>query len=693
MACTVAYIALMNTTTTERELERHVQDQHYPSPSLFKCQFKPCPYQSRRESNYKKHTKKVHGWVDGRYDGRWNRNLTPTQQQDVLPDLSNFPSVFDSSSNYEDNLRDAASYERFYASSSPSEFALNPCHQGLSHAADINESLPFANDQHGDDINFEDTAGYYGAIFDSESYRDKVYDTATYRAYMLEESVKLTADIPRDQQHVEANSDRCASYNGGVDGLTSNFEDKNRDAASYQANITGEEQHGQANRIHKGILSFKNIQYPPAPSWFYDFPLPRIPKCGIPTHLWGLSDRHNEGDLRRRGNPYASSLNAKPRENRRKVLRVQIKDKDHLACPDSGSEKNIISKACAVEHGFRIRHRKSKDIKQFEVGNGDIVWSIGRVFETVGLPGSPLWKKKRWFHVLENCPVPVVMGMEFLRKAEILTKYKDLLENCSVEMSNISSLLWIGSPRNRLRCTIDGRRLEVVPDTGSDYNLMSLACAQREGFRVDRRAEARTQIVVGNGEVIETLGQVYVSNITLDWRESEAEPSERSPYTPTADVPLEPDPYGNAHRPIGGEDDFYTPFHVVENLPCDIILGQKFLLDTDAFNKCPELLNILPSDQNRQFEKHKLLFEFMIFRSKVLPHISFFKKPKLPIDLREQHESNWHAERYRRLKNTERIALLPPGEQEAARKTETKKVRDWNTAHVGCRFCNTGSTT
>ncbi|KFY55625.1 hypothetical protein V496_06947 [Pseudogymnoascus sp. VKM F-4515 (FW-2607)] len=635
-------------------------------------------------------------WVDERYDGRWNRNLTPTQQQDVLSDLSNFPSVFDSLSNYEDNLRDAASYEPFYASSSPSEFALNPCHQSLSHAPEFNESLPFANDQHDDDINFEDTAGYrghYGAIFDSESYRDKVYDAATYGADILEESVKLIADIPRDQQHVEANSDHCASYNGGLDGLTSNFEDKNRDAASYQANITDEEQDDQANRIYKSILSFKNIPHPPAP-WFDDFLLPRIrEKYGIPTHIRGLSDRHNEGDLRGRGNPYASSLNAKPRENRRKVLPVQIKDKDHLACPDSGSEKNIISKACAVEHGFRIRHRKTKDIKRFEVGNGDIVWSIGRVFETVGLPGSPLWKKKRWFYVLDNCPVPLVMGMEFLREAEVLTKYRHLLENCPVEMSNISSLLWIGSPRNRLRCTFDGRQLEAVADTGSDLNLMSLACAEREGFRIDRRTEVRTEIVVGNGEVIETLGQVYVSNLTLDWREPEAEPPEQPPRRRANDVPLEPDPHGSTQRPHGGDDDLYIAFHVVENLPCDIILGQKFLIDTDAFNKCPELLNIPPSDQNRQFEKHKLLFDFMIFRSNILPHISFFKKPKLPIDLREQHESNWHAERYRRLKNTERIALLPPGEQEAARKTETKKVRDWNTAHVGCKFCNTGSTT
>lgn len=413
-------------------------------------------------------------------------------------------------------------------------------------------------------------------------------------------------------------------------------------------------------------------------------------------------DHFMEKRLRSQGNPYISSLNTKPHENRRKVLRVRIKDKDHLACPDSGSEKNIISKACAVEHGFRIR-RKANDKKRFEVGNGDIVWSIGRVFETVGLPGSPFWQKKRWFYVLENCPVPLVMGMEFLREAEILTKYRHLLENCPAEMSNIPSLLWIGSPRNRLRCTIDGRQLEAVADTGSDLNLMSLACAEREGFRIDRRMEARTQIEVGSGKVIETLGQVYVSNLTLDWREPEAEPPKKALHTPTTNAPLEPDPHESTYPPQGeGDDEFYIPFHVMENLPCDIIFGHKFLDDTDAFNKCPELLHIPPTKHNRQLEKHKQQFEFMVFRSKtsshifshIFSHIGFSKKPKLVVDVEKRHESDWFAERHRRSKNTEeKIALLPPGDREAARRSEAKKVRDWNTEHASCRSCKTRSTT
>lgn len=555
-------------------------------------------------------------------------------------------------------------------------------------------------------------ASYIAGLDNSSSnYEDKVRDATSYQVNIAGEPIKLTADRLREQQHVEAASGRHASYFAGSNDCLSKYEDKLGDATAYEAGTPGEPVELPSyllRRRHVEVTSGRRASYIASLDNWSSIAgrvevttdnnnlLWLLPRDGHNELLWPLPrDRHNEGDrLRRRGNPYASTLNTKPRENRRKVLRVRINNEDHLACPDSGSEKNIISKACAVEHGFRIR-RKAKDKKRFEVGNGDIVWSIGRVLEIVRIPGSPLWQKKRWFYVLENCPVPLVMGMKFLREAEILTKYRHLLENCPTEMCNISSLLWIGSPRNRLRCTIDGRQLVAAADTGSDLNLMSLACAEREGFRIDRRMEARTQIVVGSGKVIETLGQVYVSNLTLDWREPEADHPEQSPHTPENNVPPEPDPHGSAHPPHGeGDDDLYIPFHVVEDLPCDIVFGHKFLHDTDAFNKCPELLDIPPTKRNRHFEKHKQQFEFMIFRSKILPHISFFKKPKLVVDVEERHESDWHAERHRRSKNTEeKIALLPPGDRAAARRSEAKKVRDWNTAHASCQSCNTGSAT
>jgi hypothetical protein len=103
---------------------------------------------------------------------------------------------------------------------------------------------------------------------------------------------------------------------------------------------------------------------------------------------------------------------------------------------------------------------RSDNRKQFEVRNGGIVMSTGRVSEPVELLWNPLGRKKRWFYVLANCAVRFVLGMEFLRKDELLTKNRQLFDSNPAEMSNISSLLWIGSPHNRIKCAIEGWELK-----------------------------------------------------------------------------------------------------------------------------------------------------------------------------------------------------------------------------------------
>ncbi|OBT80485.1 hypothetical protein VF21_00907 [Pseudogymnoascus sp. 05NY08] len=72
---------------TEKELDRHVNDKHSASPRLFKCQFPPCPYQSKRESNCKQHMEKSHNWVyvRSKNNGKNRDQATPAQQANALP--------------------------------------------------------------------------------------------------------------------------------------------------------------------------------------------------------------------------------------------------------------------------------------------------------------------------------------------------------------------------------------------------------------------------------------------------------------------------------------------------------------------------------------------------------------------------------------------------------------------------------
>jgi hypothetical protein len=67
------------------------------------------------------------------------------------------------------------------------------------------------------------------------------------------------------------------------------------------------------------------------------------------------------------------------KKNGRKVLRIVLKGVEHLACPDSGSDRNIISQEFAEEHKIRVRRGKN-DKKLFELGNGAYIESLGRAY-------------------------------------------------------------------------------------------------------------------------------------------------------------------------------------------------------------------------------------------------------------------------------------------------------------------------
>lgn len=48
---------------TEKERDRHFNDKHSAAPPMHRCQFPPCTYSSKRESNCKQHMEKAHNYV------------------------------------------------------------------------------------------------------------------------------------------------------------------------------------------------------------------------------------------------------------------------------------------------------------------------------------------------------------------------------------------------------------------------------------------------------------------------------------------------------------------------------------------------------------------------------------------------------------------------------------------------------
>ncbi|MCJ1479706.1 copper-binding transcription factor [Lambiella insularis] len=98
---------------TEKERDRHVNDKHSSTPSMYKCHYSPCPYESKRESNCKQHMEKAHGWqyIRSKNNGKTGRRpqtgkTPPTPQMSTpgsyifdapTPEFQNDPTFYETS--------------------------------------------------------------------------------------------------------------------------------------------------------------------------------------------------------------------------------------------------------------------------------------------------------------------------------------------------------------------------------------------------------------------------------------------------------------------------------------------------------------------------------------------------------------------------------------------------------------------
>ena len=85
---------------TEKERDRHVNDKHSMAPNMYRCQYRPCPYESKRESNCKQHMEKAHGWayVRSKNNGKSGKKPTKVGKTPPTPQIATPNSyIFDAS--------------------------------------------------------------------------------------------------------------------------------------------------------------------------------------------------------------------------------------------------------------------------------------------------------------------------------------------------------------------------------------------------------------------------------------------------------------------------------------------------------------------------------------------------------------------------------------------------------------------
>jgi hypothetical protein len=326
----------------------------------------------------------------------------------------------------------------------------------------------------------------------------------------------------------------------------------------------------------------------------------------------------------------------------RNALRCSIGGSS-FARPDSGSDRDIITEIFAADNGIIVQ-RGEADKSIFKLGSGKLIQSVGRALVPLMIFGDDQFDEHRWLDVLAKCPVPLILGLEFIRKFKLFTHKKHFLEDSPYNFGNLSVPRWIGSPQERISFVADGVSLIAGADTGSDLDLMSLQCARRRGFKIDTSESARNRVMLADGTIVETIGQFRVSSVKL------------------------------SHF-----DSFEMSFHVLPGLPCDVIFGEAFLEQMDAFNTC----DIVCLDENVIHSLNTLI--------NLGPLQAFFtrKRSSNPDNTAQQeHDQAIEAEIYRWNKANRALAKMKDEARAAtASEVEENKRRAFDAGHLRCKHC------
>jgi hypothetical protein len=229
---------------------------------------------------------------------------------------------------------------------------------------------------------------------------------------------------------------------------------------------------------------------------------------------------------------------------------------------DSGSEENIISNEVILALGLIIDDAPQHQ-REFRMGNNRIVIALGRIVVACTFARDQSVQLQCCFYVFQTLIAPLIMGMAFLDETETLTKNKHRLQPRNAPLQGPLVCASLNNPRRRLRCFVVPEGVRYVDraekqkcktlvnaDTGSELDLVSLDFCMRRNLGIRRLDEGYSEIQFADGSIGSLVGQVKLRVPIGRW---------------TGDV-------------LG------RTFYVFPDLTCDMLFGEEFLDEFDAFD-------------------------------------------------------------------------------------------------------------
>lgn len=292
---------------------------------------------------------------------------------------------------------------------------------------------------------------------------------------------------------------------------------------------------------------------------------------------------------------------------------------------------------------------------------------------------------KRRFEVLKTSFYDVILGKPFLDQTESLTRnLTKRIHQALVPCLQRADRLFLLDHLNQseISCTVNGKLAGALPDTGSDLMFVSGNFTRSNNLEVHRGLEHRRWVSFIDGSEVLTDGIVLAAELHVD--------IPNLPFGAELSLPDYVDSMACVSLPAGAQQcsKYLYDLHVLEHLPCDIILSNQFIHDHEIF---PRLVQVAKIRQTR-------LSGCVVTDSKCDPVLCVIREVKLPFHQRlarkcrrDQPQEFSHGavtwqlvkqeEEDQRDREDECIKALPECQQAAAREQERQRRHQWAQDH------------
>ena len=364
------------------------------------------------------------------------------------------------------------------------------------------------------------------------------------------------------------------------------------------------------------------------------------------------------------------------------------------ALPDCGSAVEAVSEHFARRHGLKV---KATDTQSICLLGGHIAESVGRIDGHFMFQGET-HVYHCVFHVLRKSVYDLVLGRKFLYQTNTLDEHRHRIVRRIRPCVQKGKRLFLldESPKECLRCTVNGSEASAFPDTGSDLMLVSGDFVRRNKLKVCRGAEYRRQVELINGSIVRTDGMVLDAELQFD---APPTSSQELDYDQYLDFIADLSSLTN-YKGVTSKATFICDLHVIDDLPCDIILSNEFIFQNQVFSRFQSLFHSKPANislteilagsllfiRNRSVKLSLRSWLGQLFQSENNTTESSSPEsghegmaiPLVPLQGVLPWEERWEIEEARRNKAQLRIAPLPEPQKSVEQRTEKYRQSNWD---------------